>query len=247
MPCSEAGPYVTSTDDLEQPSTTDRPQVTHAMEDYLKAVYRLREVDKQVTTQRLADELGVTGPSVTNMVKRLAELRLLSHTRYHGVDFTLAGEKIALEVVRHHRLLELYLAETLGYAWDEVHAEAERLEHHVSDELEARMDSALGFPTTDPHGDPIPSVEGVISETAHTGLLEAVQGQEATVVRVSDRDPEQLRYLGGLGLYPGARVTVIEVLPFDGPIRLLVNGIEHIIGRPLAATVYVREPNRVGE
>jgi DtxR family Mn-dependent transcriptional regulator len=215
------------------------------MEDYLKAVYRLREVDKQVTTQRLADELGVTGPSVTNMVKRLAELRLLSHTRYHGVDLTPAGEKIALEVIRHHRLLELYLAETLGYPWDEVHAEAERLEHHVSDELEARMDSALGYPTTDPHGDPIPSVEGVIPEVAHARLLDSVPGREAIVVRVSDRDPEQLRYLGGLGLYPGATVTVVEVLPFDGPIRLLINGSEHVIGRPLAATVYVRDPTSI--
>src|SRR4051794_36593109 len=152
------------------------------MEDYLKAVYRLRDsVDpgEQVTTQRLADELGVTGPSVTNMVKRLAEMRLLSHTRYHGVDLTPAGEKIALEVIRHHRLLELYLAETLGYPWDEVHAEAERLEHHVSDELEARMDSALGFPTTDPHGDPIPSVEGVISEVAQDRLLDSQPGRAA--------------------------------------------------------------------
>jgi DtxR family transcriptional regulator, Mn-dependent transcriptional regulator len=234
---------VTSIDDPDQTATTDKPQVTHAMEDYLKAVYRLREVDKQVTTQRLADELGVTGPSVTNMVKRLAEMRLLSHTRYHGVDLTPAGEKIALEVIRHHRLLELYLAETLGYPWDEVHAEAERLEHHVSDELEARMDSALGYPTTDPHGDPIPSVEGVIPEVPHARLLDSIPGREAIVVRVSDRDPEQLRYLGGLGLYPGASVTVVEVLPFDGPIRLLINGSEHIIGRPLAATVYVRDPS----
>jgi DtxR family Mn-dependent transcriptional regulator len=159
------------------------------------------------------------------------------------VDLTPAGEKIALEVIRHHRLLELYLAETLGYPWDEVHAEAERLEHHVSDELEARMDSALGHPTTDPHGDPIPSVEGVISEVAQGRLLDSTPGREAIVVRVSDRDPEQLRYLGGLGLYPGASVMILEILPFDGPIRLLINGAEHIIGRPLAATVYVREPS----
>jgi DtxR family transcriptional regulator, Mn-dependent transcriptional regulator len=234
---------VTIIDNPGHSPTDNQPPVSHAMEDYLKAVYRLREVDRQVTTQRLADELGVTGPSVTNMVKRLAEMRLLTHTRYHGVDLTPSGEKIALEVIRHHRLLELYLAETLGYPWDEVHAEAERLEHHVSDELEARMDSALGYPTTDPHGDPIPSAEGVIPEVAVTRLLDAAPGEEATVVRVSDRDPEQLRYLGGLGLYPGVFVTVVEVLPFDGPIRLVVNGEEHIIGRPLAAAVYVRKPN----
>jgi DtxR family transcriptional regulator, Mn-dependent transcriptional regulator len=236
---------MTNIDNPHVPTNEELPQVSRAMEDYLKAVYRLREIDKQVTTQRLADELGVTGPSVTNMVKRLAEMRLLTHTRYHGVDLTPAGEKIALEIIRHHRLLELYLAETLGYPWDEVHAEAERLEHHVSDELEARMDSALGYPTTDPHGDPIPSAEGVISEVAVIRLLDTTPGEEATVVRVSDRDPEQLRYLGGLGLYPGAAVTVCEVLPFDGPLRLRVNNQEHIIGRPLAAAVFVRKPNCV--
>jgi DtxR family transcriptional regulator, Mn-dependent transcriptional regulator len=238
---------MTNIDNPHVPTNEELPQVSRAMEDYLKAVYRLREIDKQVTTQRLADELGVTGPSVTNMVKRLAEMRLLTHTRYHGVDLTPAGEKIALEIIRHHRLLELYLAETLGYPWDEVHAEAERLEHHVSDELEARMDSALGYPTTDPHGDPIPSAEGIIAEVAVNRLLDTTPGEEATVVRVSDRDPEQLRYLGGLGLYPGAAVIVAEVLPFDGPIRLVVNNEEHIIGRPLAAAVYVRKPNSASE
>jgi DtxR family Mn-dependent transcriptional regulator len=220
----------------------DQPQVTHAMEDYLKAVYRLRESGEpggQVTTQRLADELGVTGPSVTNMVKRLHDLRLVRHTRYHGVELTPAGEKIALEVLRHHRLLELYLAETLGYAWDEVHAEAERLEHHVSEELEARMDSVLGHPTRDPHGDPIPSREGRIDPVAPDLLLALPSGECATVARVSDRDAEQLRYLGSLGLYPGATVTVIERLPFDGPLRIQVGGVEHIIGRSLAAAVHV--------
>ncbi|MEA2512203.1 MAG: DtxR family transcriptional regulator, Mn-dependent transcriptional regulator [Thermomicrobiales bacterium] len=224
------------------PNRTDQPQVTHAMEDYLKAVYRLRDVVEpggQVTTQRLADELGVTGPSVTNMVKRLHELRLLRHTRYHGVELTPAGEKIALEVLRHHRLLELYLAETLGYAWDEVHAEAERLEHHVSDELEARMDSVLGHPTRDPHGDPIPSREGQIDTISAISLVDLGAGEPATVSRVSDRDPEQLRYLGGLGLYPGANIVVAERLPFDGPLRIQVAGAEHIIGRSLAGAVQV--------
>jgi DtxR family Mn-dependent transcriptional regulator len=213
------------------------------MEDYLKAIYRLHEQYGQVATQRLAEELGVTGPSVTNMVKRLDELRLLRHTRYYGVELTTTGRKIALEVIRHHRLLELYLAETLGYPWDEVHAEAERLEHHVSDELEARMDSALGFPTHDPHGDPIPSREGEIEEARGTLLLELDPGDLGEVVRVSDRDPEQLRYLGGLGLYPGAEVELRERLPFEGPIRIRVGGAEHIIGRPLAAAVHVeRKP-----
>jgi DtxR family Mn-dependent transcriptional regulator len=235
---------VTPTDHIDQPiaPTNDQPQVTHAMEDYLKAVYRLRDSlgpGGQVTTQRLADELGVTGPSVTNMVKRLHDLRLLRHTRYHGVELTPAGEKIALEVLRHHRLLELYLAESLGYPWDEVHAEAERLEHHVSDELEARMDSALGHPTRDPHGDPIPSREGQIDLVTGMALVDLESGATATVSRVSDRDPEQLRYLGSLGLYPGAIVTVTERFPFDGPLRIRIGGAEHIIGRALSAIVYV--------
>lgn len=220
---------------------TEQPQVTHAMEDYLKAIYRLRESTAQVTTQRLADELNVTGPSVTNMIKRLHDLRLLRHSRYRGVELTEAGTKIALEVLRHHRLLELYLAETLGMPWDQVHAEAERLEHHLSDQVEERMDSALGYPTHDPHGDPIPSREGTIDRVSGVLLIDLEPGQEGLVTRVSDRDPEQLRYLGGLGLYPGATVAVLERLPFEGPIRIAVNDTEHIIGRPLAAAVHISD------
>lgn len=239
---------MTQTERIDGPLTAnDQPQVTHAMEDYLKAVYRLRDFvgpGGQVTTQRLAEELGVTGPSVTNMVKRLHELRLLRHTRYHGVELTPAGEKIALEVLRHHRLLELYLAESLGYPWDEVHAEAERLEHHVSEELEARMDRVLGHPTRDPHGDPIPSREGQIDTLTAVPLVGLPPGESATVARVSDRDPEQLRYLGGLGLYPGATVMLTELLPFDGPLRIRVAGAEHVIGRSLAAAVRVIPDSR---
>ncbi len=214
-------------------------QTTPAMQDYLKAVYRLRDGAGSVTVQRLAAGLGVSGPSVTNMVKRLHELGLVRHTRYHGVELTGAGQKIALEVLRHHRLLELYLAETLGYDWAQVHAEAERLEHHVSDELESRMDSALGFPKVDPHGDPIPSREGTIAAVPATRLLDLDAGQAALISRVSDRDPDQLRYLGELGLYPGTTVIVLEKLPFEGPVRIAVNGVEHVIGRPLAASVNV--------
>jgi DtxR family Mn-dependent transcriptional regulator len=216
----------------------NRPHVTHAMEDYLKAVYRLREQGGQITTQRISEELGVTGPSVTNMVKRLHELHLLEHTRYLGVELTLAGEKIALEVIRHHRLLELYLAETLGYRWDQVHEEAERLEHHLSEELEARIDVTLGHPTHDPHGDPIPSAEGFVQPLAGTTLDQLPIGALARVERVVDRDPERLRYLGDLGLYPGATVTLQELMPFDGPLRIRVGGQEHIIGRSLATAIY---------
>lgn len=231
-----------NTPPLPPASLSDPPQVTHAMEDYLKAIYRLREIDTPATTQRLAEELGVTGPSVTNMMKKLDELRLVTHTRYQGVELTPAGEKIALEVIRHHRLLELYLAETLGYAWDEVHAEAEKLEHHLSEELEARLDSALGFPTRDPHGDPIPTREGRIDVERDTPLREAEVGEAALVVRVSDRDAEQLRYLGGMGLYPGATVTVLERLPFDGLLRIRVGDGEFVIGEQLAASVQIAAP-----
>lgn len=222
-----------------EPDDVKAPRITHAMEDYLKVAYRLQADGGTVSTQRLADELGISGPSVTNMVKRLHELGLVRHTRYHGVALTDAGQKIALEVLRHHRLLELYLAETLGYDWDQVHAEAERLEHHVSEELESRMDSALGFPQVDPHGDPIPSREGTIATISTTTLLDLEPGDAAQISRVSDRDPDQLRYLGDLGLYPGTTVKVIEKLPFEGPVRIEVKGVGHVIGRPLAANVNV--------
>ena len=222
----------------------EAPRITHAMEDYLKGVYRLQNAGGTVTTQRLAEELGISGPSVTNMVKRLHDLRMVEHAPYHGVALTAAGEKVALEVLRHHRLLELYLAETLGYRWDEVHAEAERLEHHVSEELEARMDSALGHPTRDPHGDPIPGRDGTIAAVPAKRLLDLEPGEPAVVVRVSDRSPEQLRFLGELGMRPGVAVAVLERLPFEGPIRVQVEDRVHVIGRPLAAAVNVAEGAR---
>ncbi len=220
------------------------PKITHAMEDYLKVAYRLQQEDGPVSTQRLADELGISGPSVTNMVKRLHELQLVSHTRYHGMELTQSGQRVALEVMRHHRLLELYLKESLGFDWDQVHAEAERLEHHVSEELEARMDSILGYPTVDPHGDPIPSREGTIAPVPATRLLDLDAGDIARVSRVSDRDPDQLRYLGELGLFPGVEVRVTEKLPFDGPLRITIGDREYVIGRTLAAAVNVVQVER---
>jgi DtxR family Mn-dependent transcriptional regulator len=214
------------------------------MEDYLKAVYRLKSDGGAVTTQRLADELGISGPSVTNMVKRLDELKMVRHARYQGVELTDAGERVALEVLRHHRLLEVYLAESLGFPWDEVHAEAERLEHLVSDELERRIDRALGHPTFDPHGAPIPSSDGVMPTHSDRRLVDLDPGDVAVVEQVSDRDPEQLRYLATLGLRPGQRVELMERLPFEGPIRLRVGDDEHLIGAPLARIVFVvNEPD----
>lgn len=214
--------------------------ITHAMEDYLKAIYNLQTQHDKVTTQAIAEWLNIQSPSVTNMVKRLADLNLLEHTPYRGVILTATGERAALEVVRHHRLLELYLADALGYSWDEVHEEAERLEHSISEEFEARIDRALGYPTTDPHGDPIPSVEGDIQPLTQLLLSDLESGEVATVERVGDRDPEMLRYLGTLGLYPNADVQVVERFPFGGPLRIKVTDEEHIIGRELANAVHVR-------
>jgi len=225
-------------------SPTERglADTTPAMQDYLKACYRLRDEMGTVTVQRLAETLAVSGPSVTNMVKRLHELGLLRHTRYHGVELTDAGERIAIEVVRHHRLLERFLVETLGFGWDEVHPEAERLEHHISEELEARMDIALGHPRIDPHGDPIPSVEGTVEPVADRLLEQLDIGGRAIVSSVSDRDPDRLRYLGQLGLLPGVEVILLERFPFEGPLRVRVGDIDHVIGLPLAGAVRVVAP-----
>lgn len=213
--------------------------ITHAMEDYLKVIFTLQTENDAVTTQAIAERLSIQSPSVTNMVKRLADLKLVEHTPYRGVVLTESGRKVALEVLRHHRLLELYLSDALGYSWDEVHDEAERLEHSISEEFEARIDRALGYPTTDPHGDPIPTAEGRIEATTRDRLSELDSNLDAFVERVCDRDPEKLRYLGTLGLYPNARVKVLERFPFEGPLRVLIDGREHILGRELARAVHI--------
>lgn len=217
--------------------------ITHAMEDYLKTIFQLHQEQETVTTQAIAERMGVQSPSVTNMAKRLADLNLLTHTPYRGVTLTATGRKTALEVIRHHRLLELYLADALGYPWDEVHDEAERLEHTISEEFEARIDRALGYPTIDPHGDPIPTFEGEIESLRGLLLSDLQEGEVGTVERVSDRQPEVLRYLGSLGLYPSAEVQVTERFPFDGPLRVQVGDSEHILGRELAQSVHVTQKN----
>jgi DtxR family transcriptional regulator, Mn-dependent transcriptional regulator len=232
------------------PIARDEARITPAIEDYLKAIYQLNQEEPDagsVTGQRIAERLGVASPSVTNMMKRLSDLGLVQHERYRGVELSDAGERIALEVVRHHRLLERYLVEALGYGWDEVHDEAERLEHHISEALEARMAAVLGDPTVDPHGDPIPHLDGSIADITTRSLLELVAGDIAVVHRVSDRDPERLRYLEELGIRPGVTIRALEVLPFEGPLRLAVAGTEHVIGRPLAAAVQVAPRESGGE
>ena len=229
------------------PIARDEARITPAIEDYLKAIYQLNQEEPEagsVTGQRIAERLGVASPSVTNMIKRLSDLGLVQYERYHGVELSDAGERIALEVVRHHRLLERYLVEALGYGWDEVHEEAERLEHHISEALEARMAAVLGDPTVDPHGDPIPRLDGSMADVVEMPLITLAPGEPARVQRVSDRDPQRLRYLEELGIRPGVTIQVLEAFPFDGPLRLDVSGVEQMIGRPLAAVVQVAPPRR---
>lgn len=212
---------------------------SHAIEDYLKTIYLVQQDEGHVTTSAIARRLGIAAASVTNMVKRLAEMNLVRHAPYRGVELLPAGEKIALEVVRHHRLLELYLAEALGMPWDQVHAEADRLEHVISEDLEERMAAALGQPTMDPHGHPIPSRDLTVSERSHAALAAAQGGDVVKIEWVRDLDPAHLRYLAAIGLVPQATVFVIDVAPFNGPLRLRLGETEVNLGRELAAEVFV--------
>jgi DtxR family Mn-dependent transcriptional regulator len=173
------------------------------------------------------------------MVKRLDDLKLVVHSPYRGIALTEAGRRVALEVIRHHRLLELYLSQALGYTIEEVHAEAERLEHHVSDELETRMEQALGYPMFDPHGDPIPGRDGLLPDIDDIGLVELRAGQSGAISRLSDRDHERLSYLSERGFRPGVFLQVLEVLPFDGPLRVEVEGSEHVLPYSVAQLVRV--------
>ena len=215
-----------------------KPAVSKSAEDYLKAILQLESADS-ATTSAIAGRLGISQPSVTRMTKKLAADGLVVRVPYHGVTLTPSGRLVALEVLRHHRLLELYLADALGLPLDEVHAEADRLEHVLSEELEARIDAALGHPTHDPHGHPIPDNELRLDTAVRRLLSEIPPGESTTVLRVPDRDAELLRYLGELGLVPGASVEIVAHAPFDGPITLRSGSGEHAIARELAASIAV--------
>ncbi len=213
--------------------------LSQAVEDYLKVIYKLQQENKRVTTTDLARAMKVSPASVTNMIKKLAKMRLVQHTSYQGVGLTKAGEKVALEVVRHHRLLELYLKEALGYSWDQVHDEAEKLEHHISEEFEEKIFEALGRPAFDPHGDPIPTKEGEIHATDFDPLSDAEPGDVLVIRRVDDGDPELLRYLEGLGLLPMVTIEVMGKQPFNGPLTVRVGDVHHALGRELASNIFV--------
>ncbi len=190
-----------------------RPNLTHAIEDYIKAIHELSQVDGRATTNRIADRLGVTPASVTGMVKKLAATRppLVQYSKHRGAVLTAEGERVALEIIRHHRLLELYLVQVLGYEWDAVHDEADRLEHVISEEFEERIAQALGDPARDPHGDPIPDRHLQVTQDAGVQLDLLRPGEQAVVERVLDTAPDTLQRLAEAGLVPGAHVTLIAV------------------------------------
>jgi DtxR family Mn-dependent transcriptional regulator len=213
--------------------------LTQSMENYLKAIFEIQERADRATTSSIAERMSLAAPSVTAMVKKLAELRLVSHEPYQGVRLTRAGEMAAAEVVRHHRLIEKYLAEALGVPWDRVHEEAEKLEHVISEDLEDRIDGALGYPTVDPHGAPIPARDGTVVRMTAFPLAESSHGDRVVVVEVDDRDPNLLRYLGERRLYPGTTVEVIRVEPYGGSTVLRVGEREVSIGREAVDVIRV--------
>ena len=208
--------------------------ISDAVENYAKAIYAIQQRSGTVTTNAIAERLGVTAASASGMVKKLDSLGLVSHLPYKGVKLTEDGERLALEVIRHHRLLELYLAESLDVPWDRVHAEAEVLEHVLSEELEELIAAKLGHPTVDPHGDPIPTADLVIEERPTSARADLAPGARATFVRISDSDPEMLRYLAERGIAPGDDFEVIDKQPFDGPTFARFGDDVHVLGGALA-------------
>jgi len=213
--------------------------ISRATEDYLKAIYQFSTEGGKVSTSRLAKEINCSPASVTNMLQRLSELKLVEYEPYQGAVLTPAGRNIALEILRHHRLIELYLAEVLGYTWDKVHAEAEQLEHVISEEFEEKIDKALGHPTIDPHGDPIPSKDGEIEKRPFRSLWDTSGGEEVKVIRVSDRDPKVLRYLADIGIFPDVEISVLKKSPFHGPIHIEIKKSEHTLSEELARQVFI--------
>ena len=218
--------------------------LTAPVEDYLKAIFEIEhatdpERPSAAGTNEIAQALGIAPASVTGMLRRLAELGLISYERYRGVRLSEAGRRAALRTIRRHRVIEAYLTKALGYPWDRVHDEAERLEHAASEDLIDRMAAAIGEPLTDPHGAPISTRDGVIDETRHGSLAEMAVGAEARIVRVGDENDELLRYVDSLGIRPGVAVVLAERAPFDGPLTVRIGATEHQIGHALAMRILV--------
>jgi len=222
------------------PRPSSKPDLSRSTEDYLKTIYELEEATSPVQTSAIAGALDVAAPSVSGMVKRLSETGFLDHVPYRGVSLTPEGKRAALRMVRRHRILETYLSTKLGYDWDSVHEEAERLEHAVSDDLIERMAMALGNPRYDPHGAPIPTKEGVVETPHHLALSDLRVGQVAQLRMVSDKDPERLRYVASLGLKPGVTFEVMGRQPFRGPITISImsaSSREQVVGYELACSL----------
>ena len=223
--------------------TSANPPLTGPVEDYLKAIYDLERDAHPAATNDIAERLAISPASVSGMMRRLAEQGLITHEPYRGARLTTDGRRAALRTLRRHRILECYLTEVLGYPWDRVHDEAERLEHAASEELIERMADALGNPLHDPHGAPIPSREGVVEETTRRTLSEVGAGENVRVRMVMDDDGDRLRYLAELGIRPGSIIRLLDRAPFDGPITLWVGdgagGVTRAVGPALAAQVFV--------
>ena len=222
----------------------DAHDLTVAVQDYAKAIYTLESRHGAASTNDLAALLEVRPASVSGMLRKLSDLGLAEHERYRGVRLTQRGRRVALEVIRHHRLVELFLVESLGMTWDEVHDEAEVLEHALSEELEELIATKLGNPTVDPHGDPIPSRELKLAETDAPALAELEPGETATFVRVSDADPEMLRFLGERDVVPGTRLELVERQPFDGPLFVRAGNEVHVLGATLARAMRVEREEK---
>ncbi len=214
--------------------------------DCLKLIQSMQERGQKVSTSAISERLGVSDATATMMFKDFAAAGWVEHTPYRGVRLTPLGERKAMEVIRHHRLLELYLARELGYSWDKVHAEADRLEHVISEEFEDKLDELLGHPTVDPHGDPIPRKDGTLAPRQGRTLVQLEDGETAQILRISDQNSEKLCYLGQLGLYPEVRVQLVGRAPFGGPLSIRVGEgteqVEHMLGAELAADIVVSSP-----
>jgi DtxR family Mn-dependent transcriptional regulator len=216
------------------------PELTGPVEDYLKVIYELERRGGLAGTNEIAAALGIAAPSVSGMIRRLSGQGLVTHAPYKGVQLTREGRRAALRTIRRHRVIESYLTQALGYPWDRVHDEAERLEHAASDELIDRMAAAIGEPETDPHGAPIPTREGTMgAEPELSALAELADGAQARIARVGDRDGERLRYLSNLGMAIGAEVELVSREPYDGPITVKVGGKRRVIGPELARHIFV--------
>lgn len=208
--------------------------LSRSVEDYLKVIYHLTDGGEQASTTAIAEALDIAAPSVSGMIKRLAESGLVEHLPYRGVTLTAVGRKAALRMLRRHRVMETYLVSCLGYTWDNVHDEAEKLEHAVSEDLIERMSRALGDPHFDPHGDPIPAADGRIIDISTIALPDVAVGESVTIARVGTGAADRLRWLAEAGLVPGARITVLDHQPFNGPVTVLLDGDRRVVGRELA-------------